>query len=124
MYLQPVPPGRGGPVGNGGGERAPRVASPVPGMHGQCAVFYIICVMASAGCEMQESEPFDTMAEAICLQVYRETLRGVVTACRRYKDELLEACLQLLLSAPTSVMTIHVRALTSAACSLSLSIHL
>lgn len=53
-------------------------------------------------------EEFEEVAEGICLQVYRETLRGVVTACRRYKDELLEACLQLVLSAPTPVMTIHV----------------
>ena len=58
---------------------------------------------------MQEEESFEEVAGAICLQVYRETLRGVVTACRRYKDELLESCLQLVLSAPTPVMTIHVK---------------
>ena len=55
------------------------------------------------------SQDFEEVAEGICLQVYRETLRGVVTACRRYKDELLEACLQLVLSAPCPVMTIHVK---------------
>ena len=61
-----------------------------------------------AGSSMEEE--FEEVAGGICLQVYRETLRGVVTACRRYKDELLEACLQLVLSAPTPVMTIHVKA--------------
>ena len=55
------------------------------------------------------SQDFEEVAGGICLQVYRETLRGVVTACRRYKDELLEACLQLVLSAPTPVMTIQVK---------------
>ena len=64
------------------------------------------CFSCAAG---SGSQDFEEVAGGICLQVYRETLKGVVTACRRYKDELLEACLQLVLSAPTAVMTIHVR---------------
>ena len=32
--------------------------------------------------------------------MYRDKLQGVVIASRRYKDELLEACLEMLLSAP------------------------
>lgn len=60
-----------------------------------------------ADCGMPE-ESFEQVAGSVCLEVYRETLRGLVIACRRYKDELLEACLELLLSAPTPVMTIHV----------------
>ncbi|DBA87794.1 TPA: hypothetical protein ACH3X1_004791 [Trebouxia sp. C0004] len=50
----------------------------------------------------------EQVAGSVCLEVYRETMRGVVTACQGYKDELLESCLQLLLSAPSSVMTVHV----------------
>lgn len=53
-------------------------------------------------------ESFEQVAGSVCLEVYREALKGVVTASRRYKDELLEACLELLLSAPATVMTIHV----------------
>lgn len=66
-----------------------------------------IAFLWHTGSSMEEE--FEEVAGGICLQVYRETLRGVVTACRRYKDELLEACLQLVLSAPTLVMTIHVK---------------
>ena len=51
---------------------------------------------------------FEQEAHQICLEVYRDKLQSVVTASRRYKDELLEACLEMLLSAPTSVMTISV----------------
>lgn len=48
------------------------------------------------------------MAGAVCKEVYGETLRGVIVACRRYKDELLEACLELILSAPTTILSTHV----------------
>ncbi len=67
--------------------------------------------MASAAGGDAQGATFEQVAGSVCLEVYRETLRGVVTACRRYKDELLESCLELLLSAPSSVMTIHVRPL-------------
>ena len=39
-------------------------------------------------------------ASALCIQVYQEYLAGVLAACQRYKDELLAACLELLLTAP------------------------
>ncbi len=64
--------------------------------------------MATAAGGGAHEATFEQVAGSVCLEVYRETLRGVVTACRRYKDELLESCLELLLSAPSSVMTIHV----------------
>lgn len=51
---------------------------------------------------------FEEMAGAVCKQVYAETLRGTIMACQRYKDELLEACLELLLSAPTTVLSTQV----------------
>ena len=66
---------------------------------------------AGAVYDGQGEESFEQVAGSVCLEVYREALRGVVTASRRYKDELLEACLELLLSAPASVMTIHVSSL-------------
>ncbi len=69
------------------------------------------CGMPIAADGDAQGATFEQVAGSVCLEVYRETLRGVVTACRRYKDELLESCLELLLSAPSSVMTIHVRAL-------------
>ena len=69
--------------------------------------------MASSAGGDTQGATFEQVAGSVCLEVYRETLRGVVTACRRYKDELLESCLELLLSAPSSVMTIHVSLLLS-----------
>lgn len=40
----------------------------------------------------------------MCAQVVAEWLREVAVASRRYKDELLSAVLDLLLSAPPSVL--------------------
>lgn len=53
-------------------------------------------------------ESFEQMAGAVCKEVYGESLRGLIVACRRYKGELLEACLELLLSAPTLLIPTHV----------------
>ena len=58
--------------------------------------------------EEGEEESFEQLAGAVCKEVYRETLQGVIIACRRYKDELLEACLELLLSAPKIILSTHV----------------
>ena len=66
------------------------------------------CGMPIAAGGNVQGATFEQVVGSVCLEVYKETLRGVVTACRRYKDELLESCLELLLSAPSSVMTIHV----------------
>ena len=74
--------------------------------NGTCLLHHV-CLCSGPG-RQEEEESFEEVAGGVCLQVYRETLRGVITACRRYKDELLEACLELVLSAPTPVMTIHV----------------
>lgn len=74
--------------------------------------FYIVCILSNiltsswctAGGDGAE-ETFEQMAGAVCKEVYGETLRGTIMACQRYKDELLEACLELLLSAPTAILS-------------------
>jgi hypothetical protein len=53
----------------------------------------------------------------MCAQVLRGWLREVAVACRRQRDELLSAVLELLLAAPPALLPPQARYYCCAACS-------